>query len=786
MATIEVIAPLVIPRRFLPLRAETRNSEGVFYKQFNSVPLTMVEKHFLLGEIDGSHSLLEATGVDLRTGEELRTAKGFAGRYCLKQKTISAWKIKVQHGGILLDGGKGGHLTLLDQISIEAISTVIKTKTKATIGHALSKLPGLLGEEALNTRKRRSGVVFTGEEVDVSTSFVYTTRKKMKIKGRVGQDLTHARLLGVADWRSIYRIACMFSAFSGMIRGEYKWNADATTAIVSKDGTGRLVCWIPTGEERATLNDSTYSASLNVLVKWVHMNNAAGEMGPVTLVLTMPGMKEDDFFAKKVKGITGSPEIGSSGWIYFAKKRCGTGPMWKHWFLNVVIPTLVACRTFHDFKDECDKNMRMIFSTDGEACVLNEVFTPEVLAGFKAALVDYLKNGPSCSSKTQSADVSDNFRDWKTGLDYSTKNPEKCNSYSLTLREALEEAFKELKEKHPHITLESEYKEKVVHVVEKVVWCLRNKYVTAEKIAQGFIRCGQHVATADPKKGESTVDYQKMMNCHLNVGSKLITPAELDHMAEKAPEVMSEFRKPGGQCSDAFLDQLKIAKNPDAPLRDGLTLCRQNCQVITADDTIANNLVTEARAAAAALKKQEAAAEKLRMQDPVYASKKKELEAAKTLLEKQQKSDQQKLDKEAMLQAEAHRVSKLTPTEKKAEKQQRKALLLQQKEATKEKKRRALEEAAQTLAAAGQTVTPLGTDSGDEEVGPGAEGAQGAAQGDEEGEHHDGESDRGAGEREGETSEQEEEEESGRRTTGRLARSRRQARQYDEPDDFAN
>jgi hypothetical protein len=45
-----------------------------------------------------------------------------------------------------------------------------------------------------------------------------------------------------------------------------------------------------------------------------------------------------------------------------------------------------------------------------------------------------------------------------------------------------------------------------VHVVEKVVWCMKNKYVTATKIAEGFIRCGQHVQDADPDEGESTVD----------------------------------------------------------------------------------------------------------------------------------------------------------------------------------------------------------------------------------------------------------------------------------------
>ncbi|KAJ1393952.1 hypothetical protein B484DRAFT_472871, partial [Ochromonadaceae sp. CCMP2298] len=403
------------------------------------------------------------------------------------------------------------------------------------------------------------------------------------------------------------------------------------------------------------------------------------------------------------------------------------------------------------------------------------------------ALIDYIKNGPSCSSKTQSADVSPNFRDWKTGLDYATKNPEKCRCKNPTLRKHMELCFKELKEKHPHITLESDYKEKIVHVVEKVTWAMRNKYVTAEKIVTGFVDCGQHVVEADVDKGELTCDFDKMMACHLNVGSRLLKPAELDHMKLQAPEVIAEFKKPGGRITDVFLDSLGIAVNPDAPLRDELTLCRQHCCLITGDDTVERHAAAEAKQSAAYAKLAETAAEKQRMQDPVYAAEKKKVDDAGKLLLKQQKSDQLKMDKEARLQAEAHRVSKLTPTEKKAEKQQRRDLLAQQKVEGKEKKRKALADAALTLAAAGRTLPPLGTDEVDEEGGPGAEGAQGGAtSGDEEGEHHGEDGDGGADEGGGDESQQEEEEESGRRTTGRLARSRRQARQYDEPDDFAN
>ena len=61
---------------------------------------------------------------------------------------------------------------------------------------------------------------------------------------------------------------------------------------------------------------------------------------------------------------------------------------------------------------------RSMLCSDGEAIIMNAVFTPFVLAAFKEAEVDYLKLGPSCTKVQQAWDAGTLFRDAKCGLQF--------------------------------------------------------------------------------------------------------------------------------------------------------------------------------------------------------------------------------------------------------------------------------------------------------------------------------------------------------------------------------
>ena len=77
------------------------------------------------------------------------------------------------------------------------------------------------------------------------------------------------------------------------------------------------------------------------------------------------------------------------------KTRGGNALMWRHYFTYVLILEIKLVSTMHKMKTDEGLPMRQLLSTNGEACILNEAFDPEVLVAFKDALIDYLKLGPS-------------------------------------------------------------------------------------------------------------------------------------------------------------------------------------------------------------------------------------------------------------------------------------------------------------------------------------------------------------------------------------------------------
>ena len=89
---------------------------------------------------------------------------------------------------------------------------------------------------------------------------------------------------------------------------------------------------------------------MNLLVKWFHLCSAAGEAGPLVLIVSVANMKENEYFVQRVIRLSSDTAPGSSGWLYMCSSRGGTPDMWQHWFLNIVIPTLALSAECHPFK----------------------------------------------------------------------------------------------------------------------------------------------------------------------------------------------------------------------------------------------------------------------------------------------------------------------------------------------------------------------------------------------------------------------------------------------------
>ena len=109
------------------------------------------------------------------------------------------------------------------------------------------------------------------------------------------QFLTDARRKACECIRLSYIWGCLLLAYAGHLHAEHKWNADATTIVVSVSLTGSLVCAIQDYDDKTPISSSTIPNSLNVLVKGFGLNNAARELGPLVLIYAVPTMAEGTF-----------------------------------------------------------------------------------------------------------------------------------------------------------------------------------------------------------------------------------------------------------------------------------------------------------------------------------------------------------------------------------------------------------------------------------------------------------------------------------------------------------
>ena len=181
-----------------------------------------------------------------------------------------------------------------------------------------------------------------------------TTQKKLfklcrviKVKPQI---LTDTRLRACRCPRIPYISGCVCMAYSSSLRTEQKWNADATTIVVSETETGSYACVIKDDDNTDPVSYPALPDNLNLLVKWFDLNNARGETGPLVLIFAAPSMEEDTFFATQVLCMGSTSAIGEKGWVYFARTRGGCSTMSVHNYLNITVPTIQLSNDCHKHK----------------------------------------------------------------------------------------------------------------------------------------------------------------------------------------------------------------------------------------------------------------------------------------------------------------------------------------------------------------------------------------------------------------------------------------------------
>ena len=151
------------------------------------------------------------------------------------------------------------------------------------------------------------------------------TRKKilktLDIRMLAPQILTDARKKACECIRISYIWGCLLLACYGNLSAENKLNADTTTIIVSESLSGSLVCAL-SDDDSTPVSSSMIPDNLNI-IKWLRLNNAAGESGPLVLIFAVPSMTEGTFFSTEVVCLALTAYIGEKGQFYCSKTRGG-------------------------------------------------------------------------------------------------------------------------------------------------------------------------------------------------------------------------------------------------------------------------------------------------------------------------------------------------------------------------------------------------------------------------------------------------------------------------------
>lgn len=341
MISLVFMEVLDIPACFSPV-TERETRRGVSYFNLSDHSFSAHEKRFLAEEVVGMHSLLQATNT-FRGGGDV-TAFGFSERYQIPRRTVRDWvsKFSIDNPHFQEYSGRPPDLDSEALIKMEGQLVDRRSARNPVLN---SEFNTLLCDLKMETSERKGKRV---SDVTVSTRAEKRIKKEHQLTFRKTRAITNARIVVARDIRAVYKQAAMLMAFSANMSAEYKFNFDATTFECKPTGAGDMAICKYTKEDKDEVVSENESGDLSVFVKWMFLNNAAGEVSPLVLIVAVKEMPPDVFYCAEVTGMSHELGIGSAGFLYCCRSRAGNAALWNHWYLNVVVPTIKIVRTVHN------------------------------------------------------------------------------------------------------------------------------------------------------------------------------------------------------------------------------------------------------------------------------------------------------------------------------------------------------------------------------------------------------------------------------------------------------
>jgi hypothetical protein len=356
----ECFAPL--PKSTLFTRS-TSNASTVLYSDLSDYLFTPKEKEFFCAAVDG----------DIGSNKMSMVAR--CSRYRIPYNTVKKWLSKYRKHRIQYKyAGKPCAFTeeMIEECKIEFAKNRQLKSTPVAIEASTSANASVLGarkprnfksvpkkrydpaetKKILNLMYRKSQSQQHRKMVRqaMCRNTLLATKKRMNIKTTRGGDMTQARLLAGQNPRSAYTMYLMLEAFASRLDAHNKFNSDATQITCDSDSKGGYTCYIDNVDDTKPPSSTNYSGELSMAVKWMHLNNGAGEVAPTVLVFAIPTMPEGSFFVRKIVGLRNTAHHDSFGYIIFCKTRGGNEAVWSWYFSQFAIPFIRELLTRRQLK----------------------------------------------------------------------------------------------------------------------------------------------------------------------------------------------------------------------------------------------------------------------------------------------------------------------------------------------------------------------------------------------------------------------------------------------------
>jgi hypothetical protein len=572
----EYIPDIFNPHQTLVLRS---SNYGHRFRNLSEYDFSSEEKVWLCDEVIEKHNLLKKFLPD---SFKFNTSS-ISRLYCIPQTTLSSW-VRKYRSGQQLYSSISKRPRQLDNESIDKIKSSCEQAVIAKKPYKMSEISQLIVEGKSNTAHKSSRTLSYSILKDPSSSYIRTFVAENDIGMKKGQVLTEARRKACEDPRMSYSWYLCCEAFSSNLPAEKKWNADASTFEIKQNESGGMFLTLKTEARHSRLQVANTESSLPIYIKYMAMANACGNSSPLVLIVAVDDMPEESFEVKEILSMCITTNLNDIGYLLFCKSRAGTKTLWFWYYKYIVIPTISAANTFYNNVNMDNTPMRNFFSTDGEAIILKQAFSPEIQQDFASNLIDYVKGGASTTGIHNALDRTTCFRDVRREV--TKLSTDFCSDKESPMAKQINKCMQDIEDLYK-IKLSSMYKNKIIFGCDVITFAIQNGAISKKKLANGFRICGQHVAmnqNASEDEHQTTISFEKIMaQCYQHISRD-----DMNLMKQETPHFLTILRTTG-QITEKDFDHKNIPKlcEEDYDIRDEFVLWRQRAVLITNVETVA-------------------------------------------------------------------------------------------------------------------------------------------------------------------------------------------------------